>query len=178
MLLVSAHLCNWEWMAIGMSLRTEQPLSVIIKNQTGKLAERFLNKMRTRFGNKMLNAGDVRGIIRALRNGEWLAILADQAPPSTSVRVPFFGRSVPSYEGPARLALQTRAPLFFVDCISEASTYHMRVREISFDDLTEFTDDNVRELTYRHVHMLEECIRANPSRWLWQHRRWKNAENE
>jgi KDO2-lipid IV(A) lauroyltransferase len=177
LLLVSAHLCNWEWMAMAMSLRMHTPLHVVIKNQTGKYAERFLNRMRTRFGNHMINAGDVRGIYRALQNREWIAILGDQAAPSSSVHVPFFGRSVPTFEGPARLALRTRAPLFFVDCEhDDHGNYIMTAIEIPYNDLDDSSDESVRELTMRHVSVLENAIRKDPARWLWQHRRWKSAD--
>jgi KDO2-lipid IV(A) lauroyltransferase len=177
LLLVSAHLCNWEWMAMAMSLKMGTPLHVVIKNQTGKYAEQFLNRMRTRFGNQMINAGDVRGIYRVLQNREWIAILGDQAAPPSSVRVSFFGRSVPTFEGPARLALRTRAPLFFVDCENDDDgKYVMTAIEISYNDLLDSSDESVRELTMRHVSVLETAIRKDPARWLWQHRRWKSAD--
>src|SRR5581483_7497682 len=113
-ILLSGHLGNWEWLALGCGLRLGVPLDVIIKNQRSKFAERFLVRMRTRFGNAMLDAGNVRAIFRALRSRELLAILGDQAATAEDVRVPFFGSDVPTFEGTARLALATRAPILFL----------------------------------------------------------------
>src|ERR1700733_4583278 len=67
-ILLSGHIGNWEWLAVGCSLNLHRQLSVIVKNQRSSIAEKFLTKMRTRFGNRMVNAGDVRGIYRSLRN--------------------------------------------------------------------------------------------------------------
>ncbi len=113
-ILLSGHIGNWEWLALGCGLRLGAPLDVIIKNQRSGFAERFLIRMRSRFGNRMLDAGNVRAIFRALRNKELLAILGDQAASAKDVRVPFFGVEVPTLEGTARLALATRAPILFL----------------------------------------------------------------
>ena len=176
-ILLSGHLANWEWLALGCALRVGQPLDVIIKNQRSTIAERFLVAMRSRFGNRMLDAGNVRAIYRALRNKELLAILGDQTASPEDVRVPFFGRDVPTFEGTARLALATRAPILFLQPFEITSQgYRCRFMQVPFDDLTETTAESVRELTARHTNVLEDAIREKPEFWLWQHRRWKHAK--
>lgn len=176
-ILLSGHLGNWEWLALGCALRISSPIEVIIKNQRSSVAERFLLRMRTRFGNRMLNAGNVRAIYRALRSGERIAILGDQTASAEEVRVPFFGRSVPTFEGTARLALATRAPILFLQPFERIPHgYQARFVEVPFDDLADVSQENIRELTARHTQVLEEAIRERPEFWLWQHRRWKHAK--
>ncbi len=176
-ILLSGHNANWEWLAIGCGLRLKTPLHVVIKNQTTPRVERFLIRMRTRCGNRMVDAGNVRGIFRVLRRGEMLAILGDQAGTSNDVRVPFFGRTVPTLEGTARLALATRAPILFLEPYERTSHgYRSRFHAVPFDDLPELHSDSVRELTARHTALLESVIREKPEFWLWQHKRWKHAE--
>ena len=175
-ILISGHLGNWEWMAMGVGIRLAKPLEVIIKNQKSKGIEGFLNTMRSRFGNALINAGDVLSIYRALRNGKMLAILADQAAPAESASVPFFGREVPTFEGPARLALRTRAPMYLLQPLTRTKAgYECTFHEIEYDDLQEANEENVRELTARHTALLERVIRDKPEMWLWHHRRWKYA---
>jgi Kdo2-lipid IVA lauroyltransferase/acyltransferase len=175
-ILLSGHLGNWEWLALGCGLQIDRPLDVIIKNQRSSVAERFLARMRGRFGNRMVDAGDVRTIYRALSNKELLAILGDQAASAESVRVTFFGRDVPTFEGTARLALRTRAPILFLQPYRRTSHgYECRFHNVEFGDLTDANEVNVKELTARHTALLESCIREKPEFWLWQHRRWKNA---
>lgn len=175
-ILLSGHIGNWEWLALGCGLRIHKPLDVIIKNQRSRVAERFLIRMRTRFGNRMLDAGNVRAIFRALRNGELLAILGDQAATAQDVRVPFFGVEVPTLEGTARLALATRAPILFLQPYERtARGYRCRFHNVPFDDLPDASPENVRELTARHTAMLERIVRELPEFWLWQHNRWKHG---
>lgn len=175
LILLSAHLANWEWMAMATGIHLGRPLHVIVKNQTGSFAERFLQTMRSRFGNIMVNAGDPRAIFRALQKGEVVAILADQSAPAESVSVNFFGRKVPTFEGPARFAIRTGAPLFLAECVREAAgKYTMTFHEVPSGDLAA-DESGVAELTRRHVQALEEIIRKRPELWLWQHKRWKNA---
>ncbi len=178
-ILLSGHIGNWEWLALGCGLRIDTPLGVIIKNQRARFAERFLVQMRTRFGNRMLDAGNVRAIFRALRNGELLAILGDQAATAEDVRVPFFGVEVPTLEGTARLALATRAPILFLQPYERTRLgYRCRFHRVSFEDLPDASPANVRELTARHTAMLERAIRELPEFWLWQHKRWKHARDQ
>jgi Kdo2-lipid IVA lauroyltransferase/acyltransferase len=176
-LLLSGHIGNWEWLALGCALCIGSPLEVIIKNQRSSVAERFLVTMRSRFGNRMLDAGNVRAIYRALRNKELLAVLGDQAASPTDVRVPFFGVNVPTLEGTARLALTMRAPILFLQPYERTRDgYRCRFHPVPFDDLLDASPENVRELTARHTAMLERVIRERPEFWLWQHKRWKHAD--
>jgi KDO2-lipid IV(A) lauroyltransferase len=172
----SGHYANWEWVAMGVGVQIDRALKVVVKNQRSGIAENFLMRMRSRFGNIMVNAADVRTMFRALKSGETLGVLGDQAATPDSVRVPFFGRNVPTFEGTGRLVLQTGAAIIFVHPICRTLTgYRIRFDLIDHRDLTEVNSDNVRELTARHTAMLEQIIREKPEFWLWQHRRWKHA---
>ena len=130
--------------------------------------------MRVRTGNILIDAGNIRGMYHELQNGGCIALLADQAAPGESTRVEFFGREVPTFEGPARLALRTGAPILFAECIRNTDgDYTVTFHPISYDDLLGDSSDNIRELTNRHTHLLERIIREHPGQWLWQHKRWK-----
>jgi KDO2-lipid IV(A) lauroyltransferase len=175
-ILLSGHLANWEWMGLGMGLGLKRDLGIIVKNQKGNFSERFLNTMRARFGNRIINAGDVRAVFQALQNNELVALLGDQAAPDNSIRVPFFGREVPTFEGAARFALRTRAALFVVECRRIPSgNYEIMFHPLDYSDLTGATEPEVKVLTARHTAQLERIIRARPDQWLWQHKRWKHV---
>jgi len=60
----------------------------------------------------------------------------------------------------------------------EDGTYEVILEEIPYYDLTEYNEDNVRELTRRHTAVLERYIRLYPDHWLWMHRRWKHTKEE
>jgi KDO2-lipid IV(A) lauroyltransferase len=173
---VSAHFSNWEWMAMGGAPKLGGGFYIVVKNIATKFTEQFLQKMRIRTGNILIASGDVRGMFKVLKEGKLVALLSDQAAPNGSVRVPFFGTDTPTFEGPARMALRTRAAMVFVVCLpTDNSAYRLIFTEIPYNDLPDESDESVKELTARHVRILEEYIRQYPSLWLWQHRRWKNV---
>lgn len=174
LIVVAGHFANWEWLALGGALVLRENFAVVRKNIQTSFTERFLEKMRIRTGNTLINSGEIRKMYRVLRNGGCIALLADQSAPGESTRVKFFRREVPTAEGPARLALQTRAPILFAECLrQENDDYLITFHQIVFDDLKGTVLENIQVLTYRHVHVLEEIIRMHPDQWLWQHRRWK-----
>ena len=174
--IVAAHLANWEWMALAGPLCLGTTFSIVIKNNPVGFTERFLQRMRRRTGNELINSADVRIMFRTLYNGGCVALLGDQAAPAGSALVSFLGTSVSAFEGPARLALRTRSPLLFAKCVHEQGAYTLTFIEVPFEDLTEDTPETVRELTQRHTSLLEAAIREHPEQWVWQHRRWKNFE--
>lgn len=176
LIVVAGHFANWEWLAVGGALVLHENFAIVRKNIPTSFAEKFLEKMRIRSGNSLINSGDIRRMFSTLQNGKCIALLADQAAPANSCKVRFFGREVPTFEGPARLALRTKSPMLFAECIRGINgDYIITFHDIPHTDLIEDSVDNIKELTYRHTHLLEDAIRRHPDQWLWQHRRWKNA---
>lgn len=174
LIVIAGHFANWEWLALGGSINLDENFAIIRKNIEGSFTQKFLEKMRIRSGNSLIDAGDIWGMYRVLRNGGCIALLADQAAPGQSTKVNFFGREVPTFEGPARLALRTHAPILFAECLREQNgDYTITFYHIPYEDLAGDTTENIHELTYRHAHLLESIIRKHPDQWLWQHRRWK-----
>lgn len=173
--IVSAHLANWEWMALAGPLYLNTIFSIVIKNNPVGVTERFLQRMRRKTGNVMINSADVRLMFRTLQDGGCVALLGDQAAPGGSAPVRFLGTDVSAFEGPARLALRTRSPLLFAKCVREHGAYTLEFIEVPFEDLTEDTPQTVQALTQRHTALLDAAIREHPEQWVWQHRRWKNV---
>ena len=175
-IVLSSHTANWEWMALGGAPQLAFPFHVVVKNIQVGFTERFLHAMRMRTGNRLINSGDVRGMFRILKNGGAIALLGDQAAPTQSVQSVFFGRAVPTFEGPARLALRTNAALLYAHLVRDNSgKYHIEFYNIDYSDLQGETPEHIAALTQRHVTLLESLIREHPEQWLWQHRRWKNV---
>jgi Kdo2-lipid IVA lauroyltransferase/acyltransferase len=176
LVIVAAHLANWEWMALAGPLYLDKTFSIVIKNNPVGFTEQFLQRMRRRTGNDLINSADVRRMFRTLQDGGCVALLGDQAAPAGSALVSFLGTTVSAFEGPARLALRTRSPMLFAKCVYERGSYRLTFMEVPFEDLTEDTPETVKELTQRHTSLLDAAIREHPEQWVWQHRRWKNFE--
>ena len=57
-------------------------------------------------------------------------------------------------------------------------TYEIVFEDIPHEDIMEYNDEHVQELTRRHTALLERSIRNRPDHWLWMHRRWKHLEED
>lgn len=176
-ILISAHYGNWELTAFGVSKLINVPFNVIVKEQTNKRVNDGINKIRTYSGNKMLDMrNSLRGILTVLKNNGIAAMLGDQSAPKENVKVDFFIKDVPTYEGTARIAIKTGAAVLFgVSTRDKDGTYSLEMHEIDTSKYKEPTEENIKALTQDHVNLLVEYIKLRPDHWLWFHRRFKNV---
>ncbi len=177
LIFISGHFGNWELMAYCASLALEIPITIVVKPQRNKFSDKYLNDFRTKGGNKIVPMGNAaRTIINAIRNKEAIALLVDQsADASKDVFVPFFGRLASTYEAPAVIALKYRTPIITGFAHRQPdNTYKVVIKELDFSDLDD-SKESIKELTRRHVKVLEDNIRMNPGQWSWQHKRWKHT---
>ena len=176
-ILISAHFGNWELTAFGVSKLINVPFNVIVKEQTNKRVNEGINKIRTYGGNKMLDMrNSLRGILSVLKNNGIAAMLGDQSAPKENVKIDFFIKGVPAYEGTARIAIKTGAAVLFgVSTRDKDGTYSLEMHEIDTAKYKEPTEENIKALTQEHVNLLVEYIKLRPDHWLWFHRRFKNV---
>ncbi len=174
---MSGHYGNWEWMSIGVARMMGIPFTVIVHPIHNPAVDDLVEGWRRHFGNRTVPMGvSIREVITTLRNRGAVAMLADQSGPSGSVYVRLFGRPAATYEGPATFALRIGAPIIMGYSLRRPDgNYDVIVEEIPTQDLHGFTEENVRELTRRHVRTLELMVKKHPSFWLWQHKRWKHT---
>jgi KDO2-lipid IV(A) lauroyltransferase len=153
------------------------PINVIVKTQSNRLIDRKVNEFRSRLGNAMIPMQHaVREALTVLREGGCVALAADQSAARESVWTEFFGRPVPTHQGPAVFTLRTGSMLVAAVAERQADgSYRMRFEEIPSSDLAPDDPSSILELTRRHVRWTEEVIRRNPAQWMWMHRRWKHA---
>jgi Kdo2-lipid IVA lauroyltransferase/acyltransferase len=100
-------------------------------------------------------------------------MLADQDARRHGVFVPFFGRLASTPEGPARLALQTGAPIVYGAVRRLADGRHRLDLDPPYFAEGGTSEENVRAVTAWHTARLEREVRASPENWFWLHRRWK-----
>lgn len=175
-LFMSAHLGHWE-IASWVVAAFHGPIHAMGRPADNPHFDRWLERMRTRFGNVPLDKhGSVRAILRGLQGGARIGLLIDQrVRPRDGILVPFFGR--PAWTSPllARLALRTGAPIVPVlGDLAPGGGY--RVSLLAPIEQPEGRgDEAVAELTRRCLAVVEERVRATPERWFWLHDRWKGA---
>ncbi|HSB61814.1 MAG TPA: lysophospholipid acyltransferase family protein, partial [Vicinamibacteria bacterium] len=116
-----------------------------------------------------------RPMLRALRDGQGIAILIDQdVIGDERVFVDFFGRPASTTPALALLRLKTGAPLLPVFAIPlPGDRYRFRYGPPVEVNLSGERSEDVARITRACTRVLEDEIRAHPSYWLWMHRRWK-----
>ena len=177
LVLLSGHFGSWELIIGPLRLHVGQPMSVIVQHQRNKRIDASVTRSRRRFGNTTIPMGpSVREVLTVLGKGGIVSMLGDQSGPRESVFIDFFGRPAATRRGPAAFCLKTGAPMIMVFLVRQPDgTYVATFKEVDLTGLDSYTEENVVELTRRHVAILEKHIRLHPDHWLWMHKRWKHT---
>ncbi len=177
---VIGHFSNWELNAYSFSGIFNERLNIVAKIQANKVLNRKIKEYREKNGNHIIEIGlTVKSIFRKLKSRESVCFLIDQSAHSEySAYINFFGKSVPSFSGPAKIALIQRPELVMgYSKREEDYTYTVNFENIAYADLRDSSEKNIIELTQRMQTKLENFIRENPEQWLWFHKRFKHSRN-
>ena len=172
---VSAHMGNWE---IGMQVMPcffGRPLTAVAKKFKAGLVENWLHKTRTRFGSQVLyKKGALAEMTRIIREGGVLTILVDMARRKDGVDIEFFGKKATATPAAAMLALRCRCPVLPVFCLHEADgTIGIQVgAPIEMLRSRDLRRDLVVN-TQRISDEVEGMVRKHPEQWHWIMKRWK-----
>jgi KDO2-lipid IV(A) lauroyltransferase len=172
----TGHIGNFELMAAYFSLRGYK-LSVIGREVYDPRLDRLLVENRESVGleNIPTSAG-VKPILKVLRAGKFLGVLADQD--SSRVRgvfVNFFGRTARTPVGPALLAYKTGSPIIPMAIVrKDGNRYKIIIKPQVQLAFSEDREKDILDVTQRCTDVLESIIREYPDQWLWMHDRWKS----
>lgn len=174
-LLATAHLGSWEFLA-GAMARRRIKINAVVRPLEGSFNARIV-EARLESGLQLIPArGAVGGMLRALKRGEPVAMLLDQALPAhQAVFVPFFGRLASTTPALAIAALRTGAPVFVAGAVRDGEALHAFVEGPLPLPEGGTQEEQITALTATVVAALERHIRLHPEQWLWLHRRWKVA---
>ena len=164
------------WETLIASAAQRYPLAIVTKQLADGGVNRFVMRMRRRFGVGMFPTRDsLLDLLRHLKQSGVIGFVIDQdMPPGRGVFVRFFGRWAATTEGLALLAKASGAPVVPVFAYRRPDGRHLF--EVLPAIAYETMEDKKRELvhnTARYSEVVEEAIRREPSAWLWLHRRWK-----
>lgn len=173
---LTGHIGNFELLAAWFSLKGYK-LSVIGREVYDPRLDRLLVENRERVGlqNIPTTAG-VKPIMKALKSGRALGVLADQD--SSRVRgvfVDFFGRPSRTPVGPILLPYKTGSPIIPMAIVRQGKNkYRIVVKPEVQLVFSEDREKDIVEVTQRCARVLESIIREYPDQWLWMHDRWKS----
>jgi KDO2-lipid IV(A) lauroyltransferase len=165
-LLLTPHLGCFE--IAGFYFGQRLPLTVLYRPPRKRWLEAFMVRGRKR-GTTDLATTDLAGVrklLRALRNGEAVGVLPDQAPRfGEGVWAPFFGRPAFTMTLPNRLRRATQAATFmvFAERLPKGRGYCLHIEQ-----LPEPAQDEI-ELN----RAVERAIGLRPEQYLWGYDRYK-----
>lgn len=170
---VTSHLCNWEWLLLGVSAQLGYPIDAAYKPLHDAWAERLMLEIRSRFGARLVPAKELladflkrRAVVRVL------AMNADQAPVSTDKRywTTFLGQDTAFYVGTEQIARATRLPLMYVAMRRERRGYYVVELKPLWDGKETLEPNAIME---RYARSCEHDVLQSPADWLWSYRRWR-----
>jgi len=175
MVAVAAHAGNWEYTVMGYGLRY-RTMAVVGRDLDQLWAARLARRLRERSGNWMISKQKgMKEIMRHLQQNHVVGVVIDQNTTTAGgLLVDFFGH--PARTTPVAALLARRGvPVLLTLSRRLADGRHLAV--IMPPLPVEKTADAQADIR-RHLQLqsraIEAWVRAEPSQWLWLHRRWKN----
>jgi KDO2-lipid IV(A) lauroyltransferase len=179
-ILLTAHVCNWEWLLPGGGAHFGIPIDAVYKPIRLPSLDAYMREARSRFGGRPIpiksfayellrRAGDVRGY----------GLVADQTPLKSMEKhwTRFLHQDTAFFVGVETIARFLEAPVVYV-AMRRLKRGHYAVRlhvlaEPPYDITEEAEADAGAWIVEAYARKLEEEIRASPSDWLWVHNKWK-----
>ncbi len=176
---VAGHFGSWELMGAATSQKG-YPIDFLVGEQHNILVDNLMNRYRQLMGIGIIKMGvATRGVIKALRNNRFVAMLSDQDAGKDGTIVNFFGYPASTPKGPAAFALKTSAPIIMAFIIRQNNKrQRIILTEPIYIQKSKNKDEDIKNLTQAYTSILEDFIRKYPDHWFWPHRRWKSTTKQ
>jgi len=175
--LLNAHLGNFEWAAAGASI-LGCPLYVVARIMKNPIMESWISGKRKKWGIREISPQNAKwSLFRLLRKNQLVGFMMDQRKsPPDGVFVDFFGRPAGTTQGLAYLIERTGA------VVLPAYNYRTDFGNIvvRFDQPLSYKRvgtrrENIYYNTQIYTSVVEKMVREYPEQWFWIHDRWKGS---
>ncbi len=171
-LFVSGHIGNWE-ASYTVVHRHGIPIALAYRQANNPYADKIICGLRARQSSGQFpkgQAGAVR-LIRALKNGQSLAMLIDQKM-NDGIPIPFFGREAMTAPAVAQFSLRYNMPIFMVRVVrTKGAHFNWTMVPLVYEKTGEVERDVHAIMTAINA-TFESWIREYPAQWFWVHKRW------
>lgn len=173
--LLTAHLGNFEWGVAGLS-EAHFPVSIVARPMKNAVMHAWISKVRQRWGVHQISPlRAARELLHLLRKNQLIGFMIDQRrSPPDGIVVNFFGRPTFTTRGLANLIERTDAVIVptycYRTCFGELT---VRFEAPIFYKKIGTRLANLYYNTQVYSTIVENMIRQHPEQWFWIHRRWK-----
>ena len=167
------HLGNWEVAGLKFKDTAGIPFAVVVRTMNNPYFDRLINSGRMSEGSRVIRAkGAVKGMMKALKDGYFVATLIDQNTRARDggVFVDFFGLPVCTSRAPALFARKMDVPVAVGGCVRRGYKYETFAKALP-KSTSEYKSDE--ELIQDIMLVTEGIIRKFPEQYLWMYERWR-----
>ena len=172
--IASGHYGNWEYpSSFPFKLPGFDQYNIIYAPLTNKFLDQKVIDTRERFGCHMIAMRNTfREILAQPNSGQFYGFIFDQSPHKGQVKydLQFLNQTTPVHLGTEQVAVKKDAVVIYVEVNRTKRGFYSVKTEVVTDKPKETSK---YEITHMLFDRLENSIKANPSEWLWSHKRWK-----
>lgn len=178
---ITGHCGNWEvFTAVFARVVGKSDLfgkaHVIARPLDNIYLHKIISRVRRANGCGLIDKkGAARGLFRALKHGDVVGVLIDQASNSSEgFIVDFLGRRAWATRLPAVIAAKTGAPVIPIFIHREKNHHVVKVHpELKL--LRKSDEASLQQDTQTISNAVADYIKQYPTEWLWTHQRWKRT---
>ncbi|MGC1816804.1 MAG: hypothetical protein WA900_04020 [Casimicrobiaceae bacterium] len=173
-LLLAAHVCNWEWLLPAAGAQFSIPIDAVYKPLRVASLDEFIRSTRSRFGGKPIPIQSfLFELMRRAGEARAYAMVADQTPPRNMDKfwTRFLNQDTAFFVGADKIARFLDAPVLYV-AMRRVCKGHYAVRLHVLAEPPYEHAGNFRVVEH-YARRLESEIQASPADWLWVHNKWK-----
>ncbi|NOX16276.1 MAG: lipid A biosynthesis acyltransferase [Epsilonproteobacteria bacterium] len=177
---LTAHYGNWELLPLCMGAIYGN-LWGVGRNLDSQKMNQILQKNRNQFNVHMLEKnGAIRGLLKALKNGENVGLLVDQnTSDKEGILINFFGKLARHTPSAALIARKTNTPIIpaFITT-NNYKNYDITFYQPIITEKTQNSEEDIKKSVQLQANITQKAIEKKPNEWFWLHRRWKNQYEE
>lgn len=169
------HIGNWDWVGYW-HVHAVSRVCVVVKPMHNPLIERWIARTREKFGLRIARTTDrtPRELLRIVREGGAVGILADQDAGRRGEFFPLFGKPASTPTGLATIAIRLNVPILPGFLIREGPRrFRCVCLEPIWPDPEAPREAEERRIMTAYNQAIETIIRRAPEQYFWWHQRWK-----
>lgn len=168
LIIFSMHIGNWDLGGSYLSNTIPGKVNVVVEKLSSGLYKWF-TETRKRWQMNVIEAGDIKSMIKVLKKKECLVLLADRDLNRNGYQLEFFGKKAYIPAGPANLALMTGAYMLLGAMLRDKNSPEKFIpfldNEFLNTEKASRTDKNCIELTKKMIKKMEWLVSQYPEQW-------------
>jgi KDO2-lipid IV(A) lauroyltransferase len=176
-ILLTAHVCNWEWLLPGGGAHFGIPIDAVYKPIRVPSLDEYMREARARFGGKPIPIKSFAfELLRRAGEPRAYGMVADQTPLRSMAKhwTRFLNQDTAFFVGAEKIARFLEAPVVYVAMRRlDRGRYAVHLHVLAEPPYEERSNGDEAWITELYARKLEEEIRKSPADWLWVHNKWK-----